>query len=254
MGEDEYSAPETGTAPRAPGAAARRAATPGRRGQRVGRAPGGARRPGAADDLKVLAERARRAPDRAEARRLLALADDGGRPARDELARVLVEPGRELWARELAACALGFRRDSRSFETLVFLLNYRDPASGALAARALARLGDPRTARAAAALAANALRTAYALHPVRLLARLNTPETVPVLVSTLDRLLTGPERHWPVALACVEELGRLGDERAAQVLIRARDFSQLRAAAGAAVQRLPAGTDGSRWTDGDGGR
>ncbi|NEE22382.1 adenylosuccinate lyase, partial [Streptomyces sp. SID7499] len=97
---------------------------------------------------------------------------------------------------------------------LVLLLNHRDPERCVSAAHALARLGDPRTPRAAAALATNALRTAYALHPVRLLTTLRAPESVPALVATLQRLLAPGDPHWRVALACVEGLGSLADEQA----------------------------------------
>ncbi|NEA86326.1 adenylosuccinate lyase, partial [Streptomyces sp. SID14436] len=68
------------------------------------------------------------------------------------LAAVLTAPGQPLWARELAAFRLGLAGDRRAFESLVLLLNHRDPPRCAAAAHALARLGDPRTARAAAAL------------------------------------------------------------------------------------------------------
>ncbi|MEV5342054.1 adenylosuccinate lyase, partial [Streptomyces sp. NPDC052676] len=71
----------------------------------------------------------------------------------DELAEVLTAPGQPLWARELAAFRLGVAGDRRAFEALVLLLNHRDPPRCAAAAYALARLADPRTARAAAALA-----------------------------------------------------------------------------------------------------
>ncbi|NUS88025.1 MAG: adenylosuccinate lyase, partial [Streptomyces sp.] len=67
----------------------------------------------------------------------------------DALAAVLTEPGQPLWARELAAFRLGLAGDRRAFESLVLLLNHRDPPRCASAAHALARLGDPRTARAA---------------------------------------------------------------------------------------------------------
>src|SRR5918999_3790475 len=108
----------------------------------------------------------------------------------DELARVLTAPQQPLWARELAAFRLGLAGDRRAFETLVLLLNHRDPQRCASAAYALARLGDPRTARAAAALATNELRVAYALHPVRLLTDLGAPESAPALIVTLQRRLT----------------------------------------------------------------
>ncbi|NEB79584.1 adenylosuccinate lyase, partial [Streptomyces sp. SID14478] len=70
----------------------------------------------------------------------------------DELAAVLTAPQQPLWARELAAYRLGVAGDGRAFESLVLLLNHRDPERCAAAAQALALLGDPRTARAAAAL------------------------------------------------------------------------------------------------------
>lgn len=160
------------------------------------------------------------------------------REAREELARVLTGRGHPVWAQEVAACALATAGDRRAFETLVFLLNYREPVRASAAAEALARLGDPRTARAAAALASNDLRTAYALEPVRLLSRLAAPESVPVLIVTLRRLLAGPAHHWPVARACVTGLGQLGDSRARPVLTAATGFPQLREAAHAALARL----------------
>ncbi|SCF64072.1 hypothetical protein GA0115256_108511, partial [Streptomyces sp. DconLS] len=45
----------------------------------------------------------------------------------DELAEVLTAPGQPLWARELAAFRLGRAGDRRAFESLVLLLNHRDP-------------------------------------------------------------------------------------------------------------------------------
>ncbi|MYS09150.1 adenylosuccinate lyase, partial [Streptomyces sp. SID6041] len=45
----------------------------------------------------------------------------------EELHRVLTAPGRPLWAREIAAYALGVTGDPRAFEALVLLLNHRDP-------------------------------------------------------------------------------------------------------------------------------
>lgn len=168
---------------------------------------------------------------------LLELARDGGAPGREALAAVLTGTGRPLWALEIAAFALGCAGDRRAFETLVFLLNHRDRARGATAAHALGALGDPRTARAAAALATNEMRTAYAVHPVRLLAALSAPESVPTLVAVLGRLLERPGTHRPVALACVEGLGRLADPRAADVLARAAADPALRPAAEAALAR-----------------
>ncbi|OKJ54602.1 adenylosuccinate lyase [Streptomyces sp. CB02115] len=157
----------------------------------------------------------------------------------EELARVLVEPRRPLWAREIAAFRLGCAGDRRAFEALVLLLNHRDPERCVSAAHALARLDDPRTPRAAAALATNALRTAYALHPVRLLTDLRAPESVPALVATLQRLLAPGEPHWRVALACVEGLGRLADEQARPVLTAALPHPRLGTAAAEALARLP---------------
>ncbi|GHF26321.1 adenylosuccinate lyase [Streptomyces mashuensis] len=169
---------------------------------------------------------------------LLKLVRTDGRAARDELAGVLVAPERPLWAREIAAFALGVKGDRRAFETLVLLLNYREPARCATAAHALALLRDPRTAKAAAALATNPVRTAYAVHPVRLLAELRAPESVPALMSTLERLLVARDHCWPVARACVEGLGRLGDRRAEATLVAAREHPQLRPAAVEALARL----------------
>ncbi|MFD6587944.1 adenylosuccinate lyase [Streptomyces anulatus] len=157
----------------------------------------------------------------------------------EELARVLVEPRRPLWAREIAAFRLGCAGDRRAFEALVLLLNHRDPERCVSAAHALARLDDPRTPRAAAALATNALRTAYALHPVRLLTDLRAPESVPALVATLQRLLAPGEPYWRVALACVEGLGRLADEQARPVLTAALPHPRLGTAAAEALSRLP---------------
>lgn len=157
----------------------------------------------------------------------------------EELALVLVEPHRPLWAREIAAFRLGCAGDRRAFEALVLLLNHRDPERCVSAAHALARLDDPRTPRAASALATNALRTAYALHPVRLLADLRAPESVPALVATLQRLLAPGEPHWRVALACVEGLGRLADAQARPVLTAALPHPRLGPAAAEALKRLP---------------
>ncbi|WP_447041215.1 adenylosuccinate lyase [Streptomyces sp. DSM 118878] len=157
----------------------------------------------------------------------------------DELAQVLVSPGQPLWTRELAALRLGVAGDRRAFESLVLLLNHRDPPRCAAAAHALARLGDPRTARAAAALATNELRVAYALHPVRLLTELRAPESAPALITTLERRLVPHDPFGKIALACVEGLGALGDERARPVLTAARSHPRLAAAAAAALARLP---------------
>ncbi|MFI1253076.1 HEAT repeat domain-containing protein [Streptomyces netropsis] len=180
--------------------------------------------------------------------RLLELAVDGA-PApglraaerADRLADILVATEQPLWAREIAAFTLGVRGDRRAFETLVLLLNYREPVRCATAAHALGRLRDPRTARAAAALATNPLRTAYALHPVRLLTELRAPESVPALLSTLERLLAAPDHCWPVARACVEGLGVLGDGRATRALLAARAHERLRPAADEALARVRGG-------------
>ncbi|CAL9382521.1 adenylosuccinate lyase [Streptomyces sp. NPDC090994] len=167
--------------------------------------------------------------------RLVATADQ------DELAEVLTGPGQPLWARELAAFRLGLAGDRRAFEALVLLLNHRDPPRCASAAYALARLGDPRTARAAAALATNELRVAYALHPVRLLTGLRAPESVPALITTLKRRLRPHDPYRRVALACVEGLGALGDPRARPVLTEALAHPALAEAAARALRRLPPG-------------
>ncbi|MEU3659999.1 adenylosuccinate lyase [Streptomyces sp. NPDC032940] len=157
----------------------------------------------------------------------------------DALAAQLTEPGQPLWARELAAFRLGLAGDRRAFEALVLLLNHRDPPRCAAAAHALARLGDPRTARAAAALATNELRVAYALHPVRLLVELRAPEAVPALITTLGRRLRPHDPYRRVALACVDGLGSLGDERAAPVLKDALAHPALAEAAVRALARIP---------------
>ncbi|MFD7866672.1 adenylosuccinate lyase [Streptomyces sp. NPDC057682] len=187
------------------------------------------------EEFRSLAHRlADEAGESAAYHRLLATEDD------EELARVLVERERPLWAREIAAFRLGCGGDRRAFEPLVLLLNHRDPERCVAAAHALARLGDPRTPRAAAALATNSLRTAYALHPVRLLTALRAPESAPALMTTLSRLLAPDEPHWRVALACVEGLGALGDVRARPVLEAALPHPRLGSAATAALGRLPA--------------
>ncbi|MFF0016541.1 adenylosuccinate lyase [Streptomyces sp. NPDC005374] len=157
----------------------------------------------------------------------------------DELAGVLTEPGQPLWARELAAFRLGLAGDRRAFESLVLLLNHRDPPRCAAAAYALARLGDPRTARAAATLATNELRVAYALHPVRLLAELHAPESVPALITTLERRLRPHDPYRRVALACVEGLGTLADARARPVLNEALAHPSLAEEAVRALRRIP---------------
>ncbi|WP_133913879.1 adenylosuccinate lyase [Streptomyces sp. NBC_00582] len=186
------------------------------------------------EELRSLTERLRHESGGTEAyERLAAHADH------DELAGVLTESGRPLWAREVAAFRLGLGGDRRAFEALVLLLNHRDPPRCASAAYALARLGDPRTARAAAALATNELRVAYALHPVRLLVELRAPESVPALITTLRRRLTPQDPYRRVALACVEGLGTLGDARARPVLNEALAHPPLAEAAVHALARIP---------------
>ncbi|MFG2353140.1 adenylosuccinate lyase [Streptomyces sp. NPDC048521] len=186
------------------------------------------------EELRSLTERLRQeAGGSAAFECLLATADHG------ELAEVLTAPGQPLWARELAAFRLGLAGDRRAFESLVLLLNHRDPPRCASAAHALARLGDPRTARAAAALATNELRVAYALHPVRLLVALRAPESVPALITTLERRLRPHDPYRRVALACVEGLGALGDARARRVLNEALAHPALAEAAVHALARIP---------------
>ncbi|MEW1640743.1 MULTISPECIES: adenylosuccinate lyase [unclassified Streptomyces] len=186
------------------------------------------------EELRSLTERLRRESGGAMPyERLVATGDP------DELAEVLTAPGRPLWARELAAFRLGLAGDRRAFESLVLLLNHRDPQRCASAAYALARLDDPRTARAAAALATNELRVAYALHPVRLLADLRAPESVPALITTLQRRLRPHDPYRRVALACVEGLGELADPRARPVLNDALAHPALAEAAVHALGRIP---------------
>ncbi|MFI9154404.1 adenylosuccinate lyase [Streptomyces sp. NPDC053367] len=184
--------------------------------------------------LRSLTERLRKESGDTPAFAHLAATEDT-----DELAQVLTAPGQPLWARELAAFRLGLAGDRRAFEALVLLLNHRDPERCASAAHALARLGDPRTARAAAALATNELRVAYALHPVRLLVELRAPEAVPALITTLERRLRPHDPYRRVALACVEGLGALGDTRARTVLNEALAHPALAEAAVHALARLP---------------
>lgn len=156
----------------------------------------------------------------------------------EDLHRALTAPGQPLWAREIAAFRLGLARDPRAFEALVLLLNHRDPERCVSAAHALTRLGDPRTARAAATLATNELRVAYALLPVRLLTRLRAPESVPALVAVLARRLAPGDPHWRVGLACVEGLGELGDPAAREVLAAALPHPRFGTAARQALGRL----------------
>ncbi len=184
--------------------------------------------------LRSLTERLRTEAGGSPAYERLVATDD-----LDGLAAVLTEPGHPLWARELAAFRLGIAGDRRSFEALVLLLNHRDPQRCASAEHALARLGDPRTARAAAALATNELRVAYALHSVRLLVELRAPEAVPALITTLQRRLRPHDPYRKVALACVEGLGALGDDRAGPVLNEALAHPALAQAAVHALARIP---------------
>ncbi|ANH95685.1 adenylosuccinate lyase [Streptomyces sp. SAT1] len=186
------------------------------------------------EELRSLTERLRQESGGTAEYRRLARTEDP-----DELAAVLTAAGRPLWARELAAFRLGLAGDRRAFESLVLLLNHRDPPRCASAAYALGRLGDPRTARAAAALATNELRVAYALHPVRLLVTLRAPESVPALITTLRRRLHPHDPYRRVALACVEGLGALGDARARPVLDEALAHPSLAEAAIHALARLP---------------
>ncbi|MEU2336081.1 adenylosuccinate lyase [Streptomyces sp. NPDC006654] len=186
------------------------------------------------EELRSLTERLRQESQATPAYdRLLATEDH------DELAEVLTAAGQPLWARELAAYRLGTAGDRRAFETLVLLLNHRDPPRCASAAHALARLQDPRTARAAAALATNELRVAYALHPVRLLVELRAPESVPALITTLERRLRPHDPYRKVALACVDGLGTLADPRARRVLNEALAHPTLAEAAVRALARIP---------------
>ncbi|GAA2383192.1 adenylosuccinate lyase [Streptomyces coeruleofuscus] len=186
------------------------------------------------EELRSLTERLRQESGASPAFERLVATDD-----LDALAAVLTEPGQPLWARELAAFRLGLAQDRRAFESLVLLLNHRDPPRCASAAYALARLGDPRTARAAAALATNELRVAYALHPVRLLVELRAPEAVPALITTLRRRLRPHDPYRRVALACVDGLGTLGDARARPVLDEALAHPVLAEAAVRALGRIP---------------
>ncbi|SCD76023.1 hypothetical protein GA0115240_122719 [Streptomyces sp. DvalAA-14] len=131
--------------------------------------------------------------------------------ARDRLALVLTAPGQPLEVRQAAAVELAEAGDRRAFETLALLLNYRDEALARQAARALLRLGDPRTGRAAAALATNPLRVAYALPAIDLLVDLRAPEAVPALTETLRRLRAEPgPAHQHIARACAQGLEALG--------------------------------------------
>ncbi|MDQ0993923.1 adenylosuccinate lyase [Streptomyces sp. V3I7] len=186
------------------------------------------------EELRSLTERLRQESRGSAAyEHLVATADH------EELAEALTAAGQPLWARELAAFRLGTAGDRRAFEALVLLLNHRDPPRCASAAQALARLRDPRTARAAAALATNELRVAHALHPVRLLVELRAPESVPALITTLERRLRPHDPYRRVALACVDGLGALGDPSARRVLNEALAHPALAEAAVHALARIP---------------
>lgn len=187
------------------------------------------------EELRSLTERLRGEAGACAAYERLVATDD-----LDELAAALTAPGQPLWARELVAFRLGIAGDPRAFEALVLLLNHREPQRCASAAYALLRLGDPRTARAAAALATNELRVAYALHPVRLLAALRAPEAVPALITTLQRRLRPHDPYRRVALACIDGLGAMGDARARPALTEALAHPALAEAAVHALARLPA--------------
>ncbi|MFJ6985641.1 MULTISPECIES: adenylosuccinate lyase [unclassified Streptomyces] len=191
------------------------------------------------EELRTLTERLRREAGQAAAVEELAATAD-----QDALAAALTAAGQPLWARELAAYRLGVAGDRRAFEALVLLLNHRDPPRCATAAQALARLGDPRTARAAAALATNERRVAYALHPVRLLVELRAPESVPALITTLRRRLHPHDPYRRIALACVDGLGTLGDDRARPVLDDALAHPALAEAAVRALARIPRQREG----------
>jgi HEAT repeat protein len=169
---------------------------------------------------------------------LLALGRLDHPTAREHLAAVLYGPSHSLDDRLIASVALGRAGDRRAFETLVLFLNHRDGRRNIAAADALARLGDPRTARAAAALATNRLRIAYALAAVRLLGRLRAEESLPALTSTLAWLMDEGRTAYQAAAGCVEELGRLGDARAVPVLTRAVADRRLRVAAVDSLGRI----------------
>lgn len=164
----------------------------------------------------------------------------------DRLALVLTAPGQPLEVREAAAEELAQAGDRRAFETLALLLNYRDEARAGRAARALVRLGDPRTGRAAAALATNPLRVGYALPAIRLLVELRAPEAVPVLAETLRRLLATPRSDHPrIALACAEGLLELrGTDpltpAAEQALREAAEHPSLQGSLTSPAHRAPA--------------
>ncbi|GHI99403.1 hypothetical protein TPA0906_12690 [Streptomyces olivaceus] len=53
---------------------------------------------------------------------------------------------------------------------------------------------------------------------MRLLVELRAPEAVPALITTLERRLRPRDPYRRVALACVEGLGTLADDRAEPVL------------------------------------
>ncbi|CAM5703618.1 hypothetical protein SVIOM74S_00334 [Streptomyces violarus] len=97
------------------------------------------------EELRSLTERLRQESGASPAFERLVATDD-----LDALAAVLTEPGQPLWARELAAFRLGLAEDRRAFESLVLLLNHRDPprcASTACSPRPPGRPAVPPTPR-----------------------------------------------------------------------------------------------------------
>ncbi|MYX46055.1 adenylosuccinate lyase, partial [Streptomyces sp. SID89] len=69
---------------------------------------------------------------------------------------------------------------------------------------------------------------------------LRAPESVPALITTLQRRLRPHDPYRRVALACVEGLGALGDPRARPVLTEALAHPALAEAAVRALAVLPA--------------
>ncbi|CAM5654439.1 Adenylosuccinate lyase OS=Streptomyces microflavus OX=1919 GN=HUT09_29960 PE=4 SV=1 [Streptomyces microflavus] len=168
------------------------------------------------EELRSLMDRLRDEAAGSAAYDLLVATDDN-----EVLARVLVEPGRPLWAREIAAFRLGCAGDRRAFEALVLLLNHRDPERCVSAAHALARLDDPRTPGPPPRSPPTPCAPPTPCTRSGCSPPCGPPEAVPALVATLQRLLAPGEPHWRVALACVEGLGQLGDDRARPVLAAA---------------------------------
>lgn len=185
------------------------------------------------EELRSLTERLRQESGAPPAFERLVTTDD-----LDALAAVLTEPGQHLWARNWPRSGWGSHRTRGPSRPWYCCSTIATPRC-ASAAHALARLGDPRTARAAATLATNELRVAYALHPVRLLVELRAPEAVPALITTLQRRLRPHDPYRRVALACVDGLGALGDARARPVLNEALAHPTLAEAAVRALGRIP---------------